>query len=230
MASLKQRKKTVLFNDTDKPATTQVEEIKNVPVPTITRPWLTIPYHNIVVLIFMFSLGLTTSVRGTLVRGLFLLVPLQIVHNYLILINTVYSRRKSSDNVVLLVFGAIVVSLIASVPLYATTVLVGAPILAYTPETVLFAVHLSLLILDPLLVEFKFDFARLRAIFGTNASVRMLLSNQVVALSICGLVGAWMGVLPIPLDWDRPWQAWPVTLIAGTYVGTFVGGVISLAC
>ena len=29
------------------------------------------------------------------------------------------------------------------------------------------------------------------------------------------LAGAWMGAIPIPLDWDRPWQRWPVTCVAG---------------
>lgn len=29
----------------------------------------------------------------------------------------------------------------------------------------------------------------------------------------CTLVGAWVGALPIPLDWDRPWQVSPAPLM-----------------
>lgn len=67
------------------------------------------------------------------------------------------------------------------------------------------------------------------------------------------LVGAWLGAVPIPLDWyvqmlalvifalkggsvrcqerfranggirDREWQKWPVTIVTGAYLGYFVG-------
>ncbi len=32
-------------------------------------------------------------------------------------------------------------------------------------------------------------------------------------------VGAWLGAVPIPLDWDREWQKWPVTIVTGAYMG-----------
>ena len=32
-------------------------------------------------------------------------------------------------------------------------------------------------------------------------------------------VGAWLGAVPIPLDWDRDWQKWPVTIVIGSYLG-----------
>ena len=28
--------------------------------------------------------------------------------------------------------------------------------------------------------------------------------------------------VPIPLDWDRDWQKWPVTIVTGAYLGWFV--------
>lgn len=28
--------------------------------------------------------------------------------------------------------------------------------------------------------------------------------------------------VPIPLDWDRDWQKWPVTIVTGAYAGWFV--------
>ncbi|KAL8896994.1 MAG: hypothetical protein Q9207_007444 [Kuettlingeria erythrocarpa] len=33
------------------------------------------------------------------------------------------------------------------------------------------------------------------------------------------VVGAWLGAVPIPLDWDREWQKWPVTIVTGAYIG-----------
>lgn len=42
-------------------------------------------------------------------------------------------------------------------------------------------------------------------------------------------VGAYVGAIPIPLDWDRDWQAWPVTVVIGTCLGAAVGAVLDLA-
>lgn len=36
-------------------------------------------------------------------------------------------------------------------------------------------------------------------------------------------IGAWLGAVPIPLDWDREWQKWPVTVVTGLYLGYLVG-------
>jgi len=50
--------------------------------------------------------------------------------------------------------------------------------------------------------------------------------------AVGALLGAWLGALPIPLDWDRPWQTWPVTLVYGSTImyvlGTFCGLVLAL--
>jgi phosphatidylinositol glycan class F len=37
------------------------------------------------------------------------------------------------------------------------------------------------------------------------------------------LLGAWLGAVPIPLDWDREWQKWPVTIVVGMYLGYGIG-------
>lgn len=39
-------------------------------------------------------------------------------------------------------------------------------------------------------------------------------------------VGAWLGAVPIPLDWDRAWQAWPVTVVVGAYAGGVLGRAV----
>lgn len=46
------------------------------------------------------------------------------------------------------------------------------------------------------------------------------------------IFGAWLGSIVIPLDWDRPWQAWPVPCVLGAFlfymIGTVVGLVVSI--
>lgn len=42
-------------------------------------------------------------------------------------------------------------------------------------------------------------------------------------LITCTLIGAWLGAFPIPLDWDRPWQVWPIPCVIGALVGYITG-------
>jgi len=42
------------------------------------------------------------------------------------------------------------------------------------------------------------------------------------------LSGAWIGVIPIGLDWDRPWQAYPLTPLFGATVGYALGALFAL--
>jgi phosphatidylinositol glycan class F len=44
--------------------------------------------------------------------------------------------------------------------------------------------------------------------------------------AVGALVGAWVGAVPIPLDWDREWQAWPVTVVVGAVGGWVLGRVV----
>jgi phosphatidylinositol glycan class F len=54
------------------------------------------------------------------------------------------------------------------------------------------------------------------------------------------LLGAWLGAVPIPLDWDREWQVlhplfqaypkkWPITIVVGAYFGHALSLLIGLA-
>lgn len=45
-------------------------------------------------------------------------------------------------------------------------------------------------------------------------------------MSLGTCFGAWVGAVPIPLDWDREWQRWPVTVLVGVVGGAVVGKVL----
>jgi phosphatidylinositol glycan class F len=42
------------------------------------------------------------------------------------------------------------------------------------------------------------------------------------------LLGAWLGAFVIPLDWDKPWQEWPISCSLGALVGFTASNYISL--
>ncbi|XP_074574381.1 uncharacterized protein LOC141830836 isoform X2 [Curcuma longa] len=41
------------------------------------------------------------------------------------------------------------------------------------------------------------------------------------------IVGAWLGAWPMPLDWEMPWQEWPICVTYGAIAGYIVGMILS---
>ena len=40
--------------------------------------------------------------------------------------------------------------------------------------------------------------------------------------------GAWAGATPIPLDWNRAWQRWPVSVVRGLAFGHVLGIAVAM--
>lgn len=48
-----------------------------------------------------------------------------------------------------------------------------------------------------------------------------ILERKLVKISYGSIIGAWLGALVIPLDWDRWWQKWPISCLIGAVFGIF---------
>jgi phosphatidylinositol glycan class F len=114
-----------------------------------------------------------------------------------------------------------VLSLLVAPGLHALLVLFGAPLLALAPHTALLAAHASLLAVFPLLYSRGVDGRQWRAVAAFAAPMDEVFGGLVGAAA-----GAWLGAIPIPLDWDRDWQRWPVTVLVGMSVGYVVGKAV----
>ncbi|KAK3988321.1 putative glycosylphosphatidylinositol anchor biosynthesis protein 11 [Cladorrhinum sp. PSN332] len=114
-----------------------------------------------------------------------------------------------------------------SVPfLYIAMVLFGAPVLSHGSHTLLCAAHMAVLGLFPLFYVHGVDGSAWAAVGGFKAPLDETFGGFVGAL-----VGGWLGAVPIPLDWDREWQRWPVTILVGVFggyvLGKFLGGSVA---
>uniref|UniRef100_A0A183E2G4 Phosphatidylinositol glycan, class F n=1 Tax=Gongylonema pulchrum TaxID=637853 RepID=A0A183E2G4_9BILA len=47
------------------------------------------------------------------------------------------------------------------------------------------------------------------------------------SISLCGIFGAWLGAIALPLDWDRWWQRWPLPCVFGALLGACCGFLYS---
>ncbi|KAJ6565463.1 GPI biosynthesis protein family Pig-F-domain-containing protein [Mycena vulgaris] len=113
-------------------------------------------------------------------------------------------------------------------------ILFGAPLASHFWETYLLALLLSVLTVFPPAYTlgsplFTSDmtwmtWVRLFAEFTTRTPVERAMLYPAVGT----IVGCWLGAIPIALDWDRPWQAWPLTPALGAILGYIFSSVAAL--
>ncbi|UKZ91073.1 uncharacterized protein TrAFT101_006070 [Trichoderma asperellum] len=117
---------------------------------------------------------------------------------------------------------ALVLTTISTPVIHALFILFGAPLLDHVLETFLCAAHFALLGVFPIIYARGVDNQSLVAVAGVSAPLDETLGGLLGAV-----LGAWLGAVPIPLDWDRDWQTWPVTIVCGLYAGSCVGSWLS---
>ncbi|KAF8177657.1 GPI biosynthesis protein family Pig-F-domain-containing protein [Pholiota molesta] len=60
-------------------------------------------------------------------------------------------------------------------------------------------------------------------------SPRNGVERALVFPAIGTVLGCWLGIIPIALDWDRPWQAWPLTPAFGAITGYIISSMAALS-
>jgi len=142
------------------------------------------------------------------------------------------------------IWNAWVFTMYATFALHIVIILFGAPFVQYVPHTALLALLLALYTVFPpayVLGPPRLGLPLLSpsagdAVVQNDLWVRIFAERKTRKPSERALLyptygaflGAWIGVIPIGLDWDRPWQAYPLTPAAGASLGYITGALIAL--
>lgn len=118
-----------------------------------------------------------------------------------------------------LVLGTMVVHIIA--------VILGAPITSLIPETLTFSLLIAALTVLPVWISSDHPVRSCCGVLG-GARPSMHEAGAMVPALGCA-VGAWLGAIPLSLDWEQPWQVWPLPMCVGGLLGYSLGGVSLLA-
>ena len=89
---------------------------------------------------------------------------------------------------------------------YTIIVLFGAPLTTHTPQTLLAAAHITLLSTYPLSSSLPPSLETVRQLITLEYSTDVDVLKWTYWGGIGTVLGAWLGAVPIPLDWDRDWQ------------------------
>jgi len=114
------------------------------------------------------------------------------------------------------------------------TVCFGAPVTTHWSETGLFTSLLVLLTAYPILLCKGPSVDGLRAVLLRDDSSKLSqglgpLDRCLYYKTLLSLAGAWVGAFPIPLDWDRDWQVWPISCCLGAAAGSIIANVVGAA-
>nr|XP_013026544.2 phosphatidylinositol-glycan biosynthesis class F protein isoform X4 [Anser cygnoides] len=109
---------------------------------------------------------------------------------------------------------------------HAIIVLYGAPLIESVTETFLFAVLLSTFTTLQCLCMLGPNIQAWIRVFSKNGATSIW-ENSLQITTTCSILGAWFGAFPIPLDWDRPWQVWPISCSLGATFGYMAGLIIA---
>ncbi|KAL0942385.1 Glycosylphosphatidylinositol anchor biosynthesis protein 11 [Colletotrichum truncatum] len=180
--------------------------------------------------------ALVTDPVRTLQNSLPVVVAIQIVYAFVCLpaagSQTVKPGRKArpgekkkvestGPNPFIAIFLSVLLTVLITPALHIVLVLFGAPFLTHVPHTLLCSANIAALALFPLFY-----------VHGVDASTWVSIASAAAPLDeaygglVGGLLGSWLGAVPIPLDWDREWQKWPVTILCGLYAGYILGKTI----
>ncbi|XP_020578095.1 phosphatidylinositol-glycan biosynthesis class F protein [Phalaenopsis equestris] len=157
-------------------------------------------------------LGLYLIVHGTIMIGMYSLVRRDRQHcSYFRAV--VRGLLGFPIGALVMAFGAIVL---------------GAPVgIRYLTRTVYWSLLMSLFTFVPLTCTFgssSADWHRILAHFKPEESLDALVSLPAYG----SVIGAWIGAWPMPLDWERPWQEWPICVTYGAVAGYLVGALSSM--
>ncbi|XP_077243284.1 phosphatidylinositol-glycan biosynthesis class F-like protein isoform X2 [Tasmannia lanceolata] len=108
-------------------------------------------------------------------------------------------------------------------------IVLGAPIgIEYLTKTINWSLLMSLFTIVPAASVFGSSWKDWQRLVAYSESVGVL--DYMISLPAHGaIIGAWFGAWPMPLDWERPWQEWPICVSYGAITGYLLGMLASFA-
>ncbi|XP_076628607.1 phosphatidylinositol glycan anchor biosynthesis class F isoform X2 [Colletes latitarsis] len=126
------------------------------------------------------------------------------------------------------IFKFLLAAFLLSVVYYIVIILFGAPLFMHHEETTMLTLTLTTLTFVPASLHLGVD-GVLEIMTGAQSQKGNVLADAIKTNIQTTLLGAWLGAIVIPLDWDRPWQTWPIPCVLGALLGYMIAHFITLA-
>ncbi|XP_046821267.1 phosphatidylinositol-glycan biosynthesis class F protein [Vespa crabro] len=124
-------------------------------------------------------------------------------------------------------FKFLITSIILSIIYYFLIVMFGAPVFNQHEETTMLTIILTCLTFVPASLHLGVNTA-VNILTGRETQKDNIFINAANIVIKTTLLGTWTGAIVIPLDWDRPWQVWPIPCVTGALLGYTIAHFIIL--
>lgn len=108
---------------------------------------------------------------------------------------------------------------------YFSAVIFGAPVLSQYYETFFFSLLMTILTSLPCLLHL--DLEHVPTLFLSIFEGTCLHPYYFWNIRLT-ILGSWLGAVVIPLDWNRPYQKWPVSCCIGAMGGCYLANIFAL--
>lgn len=135
--------------------------------------------------------------------------------------------KKSWTKILREIFKFLLVAFALSIVYYIVIVLFGAPVFTDHEETTMLVITLLTLTFVPTSLHLGVDNA-LDILMGAHSQKGNILADALRINIQATILGTWLGATVIPLDWDHPWQVWPVPCVIGALLGYLIAHFITL--
>ncbi|KCV69722.1 hypothetical protein H696_04128 [Fonticula alba] len=172
-------------------------------------------------------LGSGTGSFGGVKHSVFLALPVAAATMLLTSVQTKIKLSKISAGAAFLAVSRAVV--LVALLLDIVSILLGAPFVIGSPSTFVWSVFAASLASAPLVETSSpgLGFSEIvDFILGRN--LNSIFKKAAWRIFAGTLLGAWVSVAVVPLDWERPWQAWPIPAVYGAVAGHLLGAVFAL--
>ncbi|KAL3835458.1 hypothetical protein ACJIZ3_010194 [Penstemon smallii] len=107
-------------------------------------------------------------------------------------------------------------------------IVLGAPVgIQHFEKTIHWSLLMSVLTFVPAACVFGSCWSDWLRVFAHTEAIAACI-DWIICIGAHGaVIGAWFGAWPMPLDWERPWQEWPICVTCGAIIGYLVGLIIS---
>lgn len=125
------------------------------------------------------------------------------------------------------IFKFLLTAFALSIVYYIMIVLFGAPIMSDHEETTMLVITLIILTFVATSLHLGVD-NTLDILMGSYFQKNNILANALRTNIQATILGTWLGAIVSPLDWDRPWQSWPIPCVIGALLGYLIAHFITL--
>lgn len=137
------------------------------------------------------------------------------------------SAKKPWSKLLREIFKFLIASVVTTFVYYVIVILFGCPLLTHHEETIMLTITLTSLTLIPASLHLGVD-ESVAVLTGAPLETSNVLVEAVQRNIKATLLGSWLGATVIPLDWNRPWQAWPIPCITGALLGYMIAHFVTL--